>query len=214
MATMVSDLGNFCHFTPSEMEFNAECVDIEIIPNFSLPRLQLLEGDYGPFRPSMRMTVPLWVARFLKRRKRCQIAIPEWLKLDKLEELLDEERRDEHVFKELPYHYYEISSVLFQEAKDDFGGDLHMVREKVRDIHSVRRNKIHTGLSKLRSSAPVELANIAGAEVCLIQPFMQSTLYRFYRHEQAAQAAKESAAKAAESRAQEMAAAAQARRRA
>jgi hypothetical protein len=26
-----------------QMEFNAECVDIEIIPNFSLPRLQLLE---------------------------------------------------------------------------------------------------------------------------------------------------------------------------
>jgi len=205
-------LGSFSSFTPSEMEFNAECIDIDIVPNFSLRRLQLIEGEYGPFRPSMSMTVPLWVARFLKRRRRCQIVIPDWLKLDKLEELLDEERRDERVFKELPYHYYEISQILFQEAKDDFGGDLHMVREKVRDIHSVRRNKIHNGLSKLRSSAPVELDNIAGAEVCLIQPFMQSTLHRFYRHEQAAQAAKTNAAEAAEAAAaQAMAAAAQAR---
>jgi hypothetical protein len=36
-----------------------------------------------------------------------------------------------------------------------------------------------------------QLANIASAEVCLIQPFMQCTLNHFYRHEQAAQAAKE-----------------------
>eukprot|EP00959_Pyramimonas_sp_CCMP1952_P436638 9143113-Pyramimonas_sp.AAC.1 len=35
---------------------------------------------------------------------------------EKLEELLDEERRDERVFKELPYHYYEISQILFQEC--------------------------------------------------------------------------------------------------
>jgi hypothetical protein len=37
------------------------------------------QGTYGPFRPQMPTRVPLWLALFLKRRRRCTIITPEWL---------------------------------------------------------------------------------------------------------------------------------------
>jgi len=37
------------------------------------------QGTYGPFRPQMPTRVPLWLALFLKRRRRCTIITPAWL---------------------------------------------------------------------------------------------------------------------------------------
>ena len=37
------------------------------------------QGTYGPFRPQMPTRVPLWLALFLKRRRRCTIVTPDWL---------------------------------------------------------------------------------------------------------------------------------------
>lgn len=39
------------------------------------------QGKYGPFRTRRQARVPLWLALFLKRRRRCSICMPEWLQL-------------------------------------------------------------------------------------------------------------------------------------
>lgn len=38
-----------------------------------------LQGDFGPFNPSMQTSVPLWLALNLKQRQKCRIEPPSWL---------------------------------------------------------------------------------------------------------------------------------------
>ncbi len=38
-----------------------------------------LQGDFGPFNPSMHTKVPLWLAINLKQRHKCRIEAPSWL---------------------------------------------------------------------------------------------------------------------------------------
>mmetsp|Transcript_13543 Transcript_13543/g.26038 ORF Transcript_13543/g.26038 Transcript_13543/m.26038 type:complete len:213 (-) Transcript_13543:332-970(-) len=191
-------IDHFNNLSPAEMEFNAEYEEVDIIPDVNIEEneLNFIEGKYGPFRTRRQARVPLWLALFLKRRRRCSICMPEWLQLEKLEQHLELERGDEQGFQALPYHFSEMSEMLFKEAKDDVD-KFHQVREKVSDIVSVRRNKIFAGLSMLRSSAPVELGNICNIEVCLIRNFMQNALGRYYKHDKASNDAKLRAAEAA-----------------
>merc|ERR1712205_36959 len=52
-----------------EVHFLAEDEHLDIVPNFSLQGLHLLGGTYGPFRPQMRTSVPLWLAMLLINRE-------------------------------------------------------------------------------------------------------------------------------------------------
>ena len=38
-----------------------------------------LQGDIGPFNASLPTEVPLWVAIFLKQRRKCRILPPDWM---------------------------------------------------------------------------------------------------------------------------------------
>ena len=37
------------------------------------------QGDFGPFNPSMRTEVPIWLAVNLRQRHKCRIEPPDWL---------------------------------------------------------------------------------------------------------------------------------------
>lgn len=67
--------------TPDELTFLAEDDTIDIVPLFSMSRVRLLAGIYGPFTPPSRATVPLWLALSLKRKNKCRIVPPEWLQV-------------------------------------------------------------------------------------------------------------------------------------
>ena len=45
------------------------------------------QGDCGPFRPGLPVSVPLWLALSLRQRQRCRIVRPDWLQLQTLEEV-------------------------------------------------------------------------------------------------------------------------------
>lgn len=61
-------------------EFLAQDELITIIPNFKRENpLHLLSGDFGPFEPLTPISVPLWLALTLKKRKNCKIQIPVWM---------------------------------------------------------------------------------------------------------------------------------------
>jgi GINS complex subunit 2 len=99
------------------------------ISRFPLSLLQ--QGDFGPFRPQTPVDVPLWLAVTLKKRQKCQIQQPEWMDLGNLcgsktvtlflttcalveylgAKLENEKSNDE--FEDLPFHFLEIVSVLF-----------------------------------------------------------------------------------------------------
>lgn len=44
-----------------------------------------VQGEWGPFKPSFPTQVPLWLALALQKKRACQIQIPEWMLVEKLE---------------------------------------------------------------------------------------------------------------------------------
>ena len=42
-----------------------------------------IQGDIGPFNASLPTEVPLWVAIFLKQRRKCRIQPPDWMDVGK-----------------------------------------------------------------------------------------------------------------------------------
>ncbi len=64
---------NIKNYSPQENEFFAENELIQIVPNFREDSFNFVSGNFGPFRPAKPVTVPLWLAVYLKERNKCQI---------------------------------------------------------------------------------------------------------------------------------------------
>ncbi|KAK6145352.1 hypothetical protein DH2020_022172 [Rehmannia glutinosa] len=168
-------------FSAAELEFLAEDEMIEIVPNLRMDPLNFISGDFGPFRPQIATQVPLWLAVALKKRGKCTIRAPEWMSVDKLAQVLESER-DSEKFQPLPFHYVEISRLLFDYAREDIP-DIYMVRSLIEDIKDVRFHKIGTGLeiiSKERTYA-LRLKNLSAMEANIVRPFITRALETFYK---------------------------------
>lgn len=173
----------FSVFSPAEMEFLAEDEMIEIVPNMRMDPLNLISGDYGPFRPQIATQVPLWLAVALKKRGKCIIRPPEWISVEKLTQVLEAERDSPREFQPLPFHYVEISRLLFDHARDDIP-DIYMVRSLIEDIRDVRFHKVESGLETISGRThAVKLKNLSAMEVNIVRPFMVRTLEAFYKHD-------------------------------
>lgn len=104
---------SLCH----QSSFCAENVLVTIVPSFSSPRTFPVLGatqkiHVGPFVGGMPMTVPLWVAKTLKRRNFADIELPDWLSVSVLSSILREERESTLLSRRLPFYYYEIARAL------------------------------------------------------------------------------------------------------
>lgn len=82
---------------PEEVEFLAEKKLVSIIPTFNNNVIHLISGDIGPFRASLPVNVPLWIAVNLKQQQKCKIQPPDWMDVDKLEELKEEEKVSRYI---------------------------------------------------------------------------------------------------------------------
>ena len=65
-----AEAGGLGKLTAAELEFIAEDQIVEIVPKFKHGPLHLIQGDFGPFVPQARATVPLWLAITLKKRQK------------------------------------------------------------------------------------------------------------------------------------------------
>lgn len=77
---------------PDEVEFLAEKEQISIVPMFSHTIIHLISGDVGPFRASLPVKVPLWLGINLKQQRKCKIYPPDWMNVDVLETIKEEEK--------------------------------------------------------------------------------------------------------------------------
>lgn len=77
---------------PEEIEFLAEKLPISIIPTFNNPVMSMIAGDVGPFRAGLPTNVPLWMAVILKQQQKCKIQPPDWLEVEVLEAIKEEEK--------------------------------------------------------------------------------------------------------------------------
>lgn len=170
-------------FSAEEVEFFAEDEMVEIVPNINMEPLNFICGDFGPFRPQIATQVPLWLAMALKKRGKCTIQPPQWMSLEKLTRVLEAERESPREFQPLPFHYIEISKLLFDHARDDIP-EIYMVRSLIEDIRDVRFHKVESGLQIIlaRTNA-VKLKNLSAMEVNIVRPFFVRALQAFYKHD-------------------------------
>jgi GINS complex subunit 2 len=105
-----------------EVEFIAEDIDVEITPNFTSPAQRevkvLLFKNISSFEAQSCERVPLWLALSLKKRSKCTITIPNWLKTEKLDSILKTEQREEELQK-IDFHYVEVALSLCKHARED-----------------------------------------------------------------------------------------------
>jgi len=96
---------------PAEVEFLAENQTIQIIPNFSHDRLYLICGEVGPFRPGIPVHVPLWLALNLKQRQKCRLSAPEWMTVETLTKVKEDESVS-RTFTQMPDDHYMVTTQL------------------------------------------------------------------------------------------------------
>ncbi|KAL9418425.1 hypothetical protein AB3S75_036396 [Citrus x aurantiifolia] len=169
-------------FSPPEVEFMAEDELVEIVPNMRMDPLNFICGDFGPFYPQIPVKVPLWLAAALKKRGKCTIRPPQWMSIENLTKVLEGEREDRGTFQAVPFHYIEISRLLFDHARDDIP-DIYMVRSLIEDIRDVRLHKIETNLEKFSATSAVKIAHLSAMEVNVVRPFVVRALQAFYKHD-------------------------------
>ncbi|OAY72195.1 DNA replication complex GINS protein PSF2, partial [Ananas comosus] len=161
-------------FSAPEVEFLAEDEVVEIVPNIRMESLNMICGDFGPFFPQIPSKVPLWLAAALKKRGKCTIRTPEWMTVERLTQVLEAERESPREFQPLPFHYVEISRLLFDQY----------VRSLIEDIRDVRFHKVETGLETISGRThAVKLKNLSAMEVNIVRPFMVRALQAFYKHD-------------------------------
>jgi len=137
-------------WTPLENEFLAENELIEIIPNFSCPKRDFIQGSFGPFYPNRVIAVPLWLATTLKKSKKCSIKLPPWMQEGELRNILEQEKVHETFYHGLPFYYREISKMIFDV---DSSCEQKQTRVLLQDIEDVRESKTKKGMKQLQSSS-------------------------------------------------------------
>lgn len=172
-------------FSEAEIEFLAEDEKIFVVPSFKGDTLHLISGDFGPFFPQIPVEVPLWLALALKGRGKGRIQRPEWMAPDQLSLTLSSERSSDREFQPLPFHYIEISQLLFH--SESYGSDIkdkYQVRTLLKDIQDVRFHKIETGIRQLQGrQEAIKLTNLSAMEVNLVRPFFGKALTSFDRRD-------------------------------
>ena len=84
---------------PSWIEFQAEFEYIQVVPNFTAPKIDLLQCDVGPFKAGIPLTIPIWLGLSFRQRQKCRIIQPDWMTVNNLEEVKEAEkqRRDKQI---------------------------------------------------------------------------------------------------------------------
>ncbi|ORY28978.1 DNA replication complex GINS protein PSF2 [Naematelia encephala] len=159
--------------TPDELTFLAEEERIDIVPLFSMTRVRLLGGIYGPFTPPSTATVPVWLALSLKRKRKARIVPPTWLNIESLQSLLSEEKTNAESFQRLPKRFIEISKVLLDVAPDDLQSP-STLRSLLKDLREVRQAKIRLGLQSegVMRGSYLQVTNLTPLELTELKPFL------------------------------------------
>nr|XP_026691959.1 DNA replication complex GINS protein PSF2-like [Ciona intestinalis] len=161
----------------SEMEFIAEKQKVKIVPNFSMSKIYFISGEVGPFQPGLPTEVPFWLAISLRQRQKCVIHPPDWLTIERLEEIKEAETTTE-LFTPLPNtHFREMCQLLLTHAKPNIQ-NADAVRTLVKDIWDIRAAKLRSSSDKfIRVQAGhARIDNLTLMEINIARPFLLASL--------------------------------------
>ncbi|XP_052542659.1 DNA replication complex GINS protein PSF2 [Tympanuchus pallidicinctus] len=167
---------------PAEAEFLAEKELVTIVPSFSMDRVHLIGGDLGPFNPGLPVEVPVWLAINLKQRQKCRLIPPEWMDVEKLEEIRDQERKED-TFTPMPSPYYmELTKLLLNYASDNIP-KADEIRTLVKDTWDTRMAKLRLSADSFvrQQEAHAKLDNLTLMEINTIGTFLTQALDHMYK---------------------------------
>lgn len=162
---------------PSEIEFLAENEMMTIIPNFNYGKIFLVSGEIGPFRAGMPLKVPLWLAVNLKSRQKCRLVAPDWLDVEKLQELKEAEVQNP-LFCKMPSEYYIIEAQMLLNVAD---GDIprsDALRTVIKDLWDKRLAKFRTSIDRFikEGGMHAKVDNLTTMEINSVRPILPHAL--------------------------------------
>jgi GINS complex subunit 2 len=158
-------------------EFLSEDSLIEIIPLFSYNKqLNLISGDFGPFKPSIPISVPVWVALNLHRQNKCTIRAPNWMK--SLPQLQERQENETEKLIEMPdNHWRELLKLLEQQFNSSINcSEMIERREAILRLSAHQLFRVAQQKDSL-FIGDVTLNNATKAELQLIKPIIQKSFY-------------------------------------
>ncbi|XP_030565609.1 probable DNA replication complex GINS protein PSF2 [Drosophila novamexicana] len=174
---------------PSIIEFIGEKSMISIIPNFSNEALHLIYGTVGPFRAGFPVYVPLWLATHLRKQQKCRIVPPEWMDLETLEEIKEEEKRSKFFTKMPSEHYMVVAQLVMSTAPDDVPR-CEELRTIIKDIFDIRESKLRTSIDAFikGEGTYAKLDNLTLLEIHSVRPILPYSLDHIARYQRIATA--------------------------
>ncbi|KAH8413533.1 hypothetical protein KR009_012000 [Drosophila setifemur] len=174
---------------PAIIEFIGEKCMISIIPNFSNEPLHLIYGSVGPFRAGFPVFVPLWMATHLRKQQKCRIVPPEWMDMDILEEIKEEEKRSKFFTKMPCEHYMVVAQLVMSTAPDDVPR-CEELRTVIKDIFDIRESKLRTSIDAFikGEGTYAKLDNLTLLEIHSVRPILPYSLDHIARYQRMATA--------------------------
>lgn len=140
------------NWTPDELSFLAEEETmIKITPQFTISKIDLISGSFGPFEAGRSVKVPLWLALFFNSNNSCVLVPPKWLTYSIIKQLLQRERENKESLQKVPPCYMEVAFAFFNNANNVIK-DADAVRSAVEDLWTIRTEKIRTLFAQYKDS--------------------------------------------------------------
>ncbi|XP_067010466.1 probable DNA replication complex GINS protein PSF2 [Anabrus simplex] len=167
---------------PSEVEFLAEKLFVSIVPNFNLGIIHLISGDVGPFRAGLPVRVPMWIATNLRQQQKCRIIAPDWMTVEELERVREEESQS-RLFTKMPSEHYMIEGdVLLKLAAEDIPRS-DEIRTIIKDIWDMRMSKLRSSVDAFikAGGSHAKVDHLTTLEICSVRPLLPHALDLLYR---------------------------------
>ncbi|XP_014299783.1 DNA replication complex GINS protein PSF2 [Microplitis demolitor] len=168
---------------PHEVEFLGEKKLVDIVPNFNFGQIHLISGSIGPFRASLPVKVPIWLAISLKQQQKCRILCPDWMQLENLDIIKENEKQSKDFTAMPSKHYMDVTHILLNVASDDFV-NVDSIRTIVKDIWDMRMSKLRTSIDDLfrdQNGIHALLKNLTLMEITSLRPFVPSSMDQLQR---------------------------------
>ncbi|GAB0098893.1 DNA replication complex GINS protein PSF2 [Sergentomyia squamirostris] len=162
---------------PNEIEFLSENTTVGIIPNFTSESIHLISGSIGPFRAGLPVHVPLWLGVHLRKQQRCRFVTPDWMNVDSLEELKDEEKQQASFVRMPCRHYMPVAKLILSVAAEDIPASSE-IRTLIKDIYDTRNSKFRTFMDNFIKGEPqrIKLDHLTPLEIHTWTPLFPHAL--------------------------------------
>ncbi|CAH0406261.1 unnamed protein product [Chilo suppressalis] len=167
---------------PYEIEFIGENRISSIIPNFTYDKIYLICGEFGPFRAGLPLNVPLWLAIMLKQKQKCRIVPPEWMDIDVLQNIKEEEKRS-RFFTKMPNEHYMVEAKLILGVAAEDVPNAAEIKTIIKDIWDIRMSKLRTSMDALMKSGGSygRLDHLTMMEINSVKPLLPSAMDELYK---------------------------------